>query len=447
MPTIEFVGQSSQDPDNTAANTSRLINLYREAAGGRSPMVLKSVLGMAAFADIDGVFLRAMREVRGVLYIALGGGLYKVTASGTVTLLGAITESEDTTISSNNGKVTIAAGGDYFVWDGSAITQPTTGGFSAIGDVGYIGQRTILLEAGGRRVQPSDVADPSTFDAGEVSTTETRDDYNLRGVQIGSGFWIFKERSLEVWGQTTTGIKYAGLTIDRGLKARGLLAEVPTGVFFVGNDNRAYIAAGQGLGPPISNLAVETSIATQLPTHAFYYADEGHEFYVIRFSDRPAWCFDIASGEWHERAEGEDFGPWSAVSAVSAFGGHYVGTVLGDIYRLDRNDQDATQPLYRRAVSKSLRMDGKRFRVSMLEFLGKVGFSSLGRPAKMMMRVSGDYGQTWGAPKERSMGSLGDYDTRVVYHGLGQHRSVTVDVTLSDPADLTLDASATVEVA
>ena len=85
MPQVEFVGQSSQDPDNTGANPSRLLNLYREAIGGRSQRVLKSVLGMAPFADIDGVFLQAMHEVRGAIYIVLGGGLYKVTENATVT--------------------------------------------------------------------------------------------------------------------------------------------------------------------------------------------------------------------------------------------------------------------------------------------------------------------------------------------------------------------------
>ena len=111
MPQVEFVGQSSQDPDNTGANPSRLLNLYREAIGGRSQRVLKSVLGMAPFADIDGVFLQAMHEVRGAIYIVLGGGLYKVTENATVTRLGTVAESEAPSISSNNGDITVVSGG------------------------------------------------------------------------------------------------------------------------------------------------------------------------------------------------------------------------------------------------------------------------------------------------------------------------------------------------
>lgn len=494
MPTIEFVGQSSQDPDNTAANTSRLLNLYREAINGRSQWVLKSVLGMEAFTQIDGVFLRAMKEVRGVLYIVLGGGLYKVTESGTQTYLAAIADSERTTIDSNNGKVTIAADGRYYVWDGTELAEVTaaslsdltdannTYGYASdadISDVVFIGQRSVIIFAD-RRVQWSDVTEPKKLDALNFATTESRDDNNLRGVVIGGVLWIMKERSIERWSQTPTGLAaIANYTIDRGLKAFGLMVRVPQGVFFVGSDNRAYIGSGQGLGAPISNRAVETSITSQTPTDCFYYADEGHEFYVIRFSDRPAWCFDLATGEWHERSETADYGPWTAVQCSEAFGDFFVGTETGGIHKLARCNEDVNEALHRRAVSRSLRMDGNRFVVRSLEFLGRVGRSELGReefkvldvgnglvlspgdasalvvsendqearPAVMALRVSKDYGQTWGAPKMRTMGDQGEYDTRMIFRGLGQTRSFTIDVTITDPSELTLDGSATVELA
>lgn len=464
MPTIEFVGQSSQDPDNKPANTSRLLNLYRETVSGRTARVLKSVLGMQEFSQLDAVFMRAMHEVRGVLYVVAGGNLFSIASTSTATLLGTIPDSPATTISSNNGKVTIVANGNYYIWDGETLERVTavtlseqddennTYGFASdadIVDVTFIGQRSVIVYAD-RVVQWSDVTQPALLDALNFASTESRDDNNLRAAPIGGALWVFKEQSIERWQQNATGLlPIANYTIDRGLKARNLLVEVPQGVFFIGNDGRAYIGAAQGLGTPISNRAVETSIETQSATNVFYYADEGHEFYVIRFSDRPAWCFDLAAGEWHERSEGAHFKAWSAVNAAAAFDGFYVGTETGGVHKLARTNQDIDAPLYRRAVSRSLRMEGNRFVVRSLEFLGRVGRSLLNnatrQPAKIMMRVSRDYGQTWGAPKVRSMGDQGDYDQRMVFRSLGQARSFTVDVTISDPADLTLDAEATIE--
>jgi hypothetical protein len=77
---VEFVGHSSRDSDNLAANTSRLINCYREVSGGRSAYVLKSCLGLTLFCDLPGVFVRALEVIDGVLYAVAGGKLYSIAA-------------------------------------------------------------------------------------------------------------------------------------------------------------------------------------------------------------------------------------------------------------------------------------------------------------------------------------------------------------------------------
>jgi hypothetical protein len=258
------------------------------------------------------------------------------------------------------------------------------------------------------------------------------------------------------------------------------------GAFFIGSDGIAYLTDGEGL-TPVSTPAVETAIKTSTATNVFGYTDEGHKFVVIRFSDRPAWVYDISTGEWHERAEGADLSAWSAEVSVEAFGGWLVGNRLGRVYSLTRSNADAGKALIRTAVSNTLYVSGQRFRVPYLELIGRVGradesgfieymdttmvvdelerlqvsyddliledddYWDLGgqyrREPRVMVVVSKDNGQTWGRVKERDLGALGEYDQRVTLRALGQFRAATVMVSISDPADITLDASVNVQVA
>ena len=179
----------------------------------------------------------------------------------------------------------------------------------------------------------------------------------------------------------------------------------------------------------ISTPAVETAIKQDAPLAALYYQDEGHEFCCITFADRPAWCHDLATGEWHERS-GTTGGPWLANVAFQDYGQWYVGTNNGVIASLTRSNTDMGAPLVRTMVSKTLQMDGKRFKVPELRMQALVGHSNPDRTyddeadvlqvdgtdvlqisgtsvlevqeaqgittPQMMLRVSADHGRTWG---------------------------------------------------
>lgn len=431
---VDFLASSSKDPDATWASSSRLINWYREPVGDK--IVLKSVLGTQALATLPGVFCRAMAVIEGLFYIVHGGGLWRVASTGDATLLGAIDDSEQTSISGNNGKVTIVANGKYYVWDGETLSQPEAGAFSDFGSVSFIGQLTVLTERNGRRVQWSAVADPSTLDGLDFATTESRDDDNLRSLPIAGGLWIFKQQSIERWYQEGTEIRaLPGGTIDKGLKAFNLLTPLPDGCFFIGTDNKAYLVRGGQL-ERASTVPVETSISKENPARVFFYEDEGHEFCVITYPNRPAWVWDIATGEWHERAEGDNLGPWTAAAAVGALGAFYICDNLGNVLLLTRNNMDATGPLVRRAVSATFG-SGERFKVNSLQINGRVG-----SPATVVLRMSRDKGETWGQPRYKSLGAVGEYRTRPIFRGLGQFFDATIELTISDPVDVGLDSAA-----
>lgn len=472
MPFVEFVGQSRADPDFRQGNTSRLINCYREPT--EDGHQIKSVLGTAQLADLSTVFMRDMQEVGGEIYAASGGFLHLIEEFGTTTPLGAIADG-DATISGNNGDITVASGGAYYVWDGAALTSPSGGAFSSVGSVEFLGQDTILTEMNGRRFQWSEVADAKTLNALNVATAEGRDDNIIRGVVINGFLWLLKEKSTEIWFGTSTGYsRVNGGIIDTGLLSFGLIAKFDGGALFVGDDGVVYITNGTGL-QPVSSPAVETDISQGQPRRCFYYEDEGHKFCVVQFADRIAWVYDISTGEWHNRASGAQMNPWRVVSAVKAWGYWHVGSDLGKVLRLLRINTDFDGPLIRKMVSRTLR-GGEYQTISRFELFGRVGEVDTGgnvtyvlggmdfiltdndglalfhslvegemRPPALFIRVSKDSGKTWSPEKWRNFGEIGDYDARLIWRALGRARQFTVEVTISDPVELPIKSMALVE--
>lgn len=443
MTQIEFVGQSSRDGDFEGGNTGRLVNVYREpiVGGGRAQNALKSVLGLDSFAQLSGVFVRAMAEIDGKLFAVCGGALYEIGSDGTVTTLGAVNDSAETSIAGNNGDVTVAAGGDYYLWDGATLTNPTAGAFSDFGAVDYIGNYTVITEQAGRRFQWSDIADASDLPGLNFSTADGRDDLCVRPFAINGALYIFKETSHEVWYVTGQAAEAAferqvGGVFDIGLKAFGLICRIPQSAFFVGDDNRAYVVAG-GLRP-VSTPPVETSLRYDQPECCFMYEDEGHTFCVVTFASRPAWVYDVATGEWHERAAGVALGPWD-VTASAKFGGiWYAGRDDGKVLAFARVNADDGHPLVREVTSRTLYQDGQRMRVSEVEVFPRQGRSE----GNVMLSVSRDGGNVFGDPKVRAIGPVGNYGNRVIWRNLGQCRQFTARLRWTDTADISFLAEA-----
>jgi hypothetical protein len=443
MPTVDFVGQSAQTGASPAAGTSRLLNLYREPVteGDNTRYLLRSVPGQNIYTAGYSTFMRAIQWVDGQIYIVTDGSLSTLSEGGYVASVGAIADDVNTTISGNLGYVTVVAGGNYYTWNGTTMLEPPDGAFENYGSVDTLGQRMLLTEKNGRRFQWSDVADPDTLGGLNFATTEAGEDNNIRGVVLNGNYWIFKERSIEIWYQTGASddaqafARVSGGIVTTGLKEFNLLTKIRGGLFFVGNDNIAYVTTGAGL-QPVSTPPVARSIADNIPTHCFYYEHEGHKFCVIRFTDRPAWVYDFSTQEWHERSEGANHGPWAAVDTTQDNQGEWI--VVGDggfVAQLSKTRSgliyDREGPLYRRAISRTLRNDSKRFRVPEVEFYADYGRAETDAETQLMAQFSGDRGNTWQSQRSMTLGNQGNYDHRVLFRSLGQFRHITARVDMT----------------
>jgi hypothetical protein len=401
--------------------------------------------------------MRAIQWVDGQVYVATDGSLSTLSEGGYIASVGTIADDVNTTISGNLGYVAVVAGGNYYTWNGTTLTEPPDGAFENYGSVDTLGQRMLLTEQNGRRFQWSDVADPDTLDGLNFATTEAGEDNNIRGVVLNGNYWIFKERSTEIWYQTGSSneaeafARVSGGIVTTGLKGFNLLTKMRGGLFFVGNDNIAYVTSGEGL-KVASTPPVARSISDNTPTHCFYYEHEGHKFCAIRFTDRPAWVYDFTTDEWHERSEGANHGPWAAVATTQDTQGKWIvvgdGGFVGQLSKtLGGQIYDREGPLYRRAISRTLRSDSDPFKLSEVEFYADYGRADTDAETQLMAQFSGNRGNTWQSQRSMHLGNRGDYEKRVVFHSLGQFRHVTARIDMTHKYEIPIWSDVRVKLA
>jgi len=444
---------SAVDATNKAAHGGSCINMYPETVpqGGRSQRVLRTVVGEQTFADLGTPLVREMAVANNELYAVANGRLFRVNEDGTHDDLGAVTDGDFATISGNLDTVAVTSGGAYHVYDGTAVTQHTGYLESAgleVGSAAFHNYKTIRTGLNADYWDWSNLADPKTLPILNQKRGEANPDDVLRVMVDGNYVLIMGESAIEVWADSGNANEGAYTTrlrvIEQGCKSAKLMCKPDTGVFFVGDDNQCYMLTSGGVRPLV-HQGVTRDVKNGRPDRCFYYEDLGHKFCVVRFHDRPAWVYDIAMDDWHERASGVDLGPWDIVATAFAYGKLFGARNTGEIHELAHTGTDVGQPLKRSIVSLPFYNDGERFRVPMLEILGELG--TIKNDVEVMLEFSRDNGRTWRDPIVRRLNTLADYEALVRWRNLGQFRQFTARISVTDVSDLTLYSEGNMRVA
>lgn len=453
MAKYSFFTQAARDESNVAASSEELVNVYPEQAPGdaRTRIALRSVPGEVVLTDIGTPLVRAAAQAVNKFYTVAAGNLYEIAADGSVFNRGSVGNSMETTISGNGTNVCVVAGGNYRIWNGTTLTTPRPGAFSSFGSVTFSDFDTILTELNGRRFQWSATAAPATLNALNFATAEARDGNILRAEVNQAQLFLFTEECIEVW--RSTGVagssRYRRLTVidaGRGLRGYHLLTSDAFGIFFVANDGVAYMLSGSSI-MPVSTPAVQSDLEDGNPTACYYYEDRGHKFCVIRFTNRPAWVYDLTTQLWHRRQTGVERSGWGLQRMATAYG-YWLGVDdFGLVVKMARTNTDRGLPLKRIMRGKPLYMDGRKFSVPMFQALASVGESNIGRDAEIMLRWSWDGGQTWEGPQTASLGGLGDYGQKVEFNALGRgEEGFTPELSCTDPTDVVFYSDAVARV-
>ena len=164
--------------------------------------------------------------------------------------------------------------------------------------------------------------------------------------------WVFKTRHVVVYydaGQTIAQfLPIQGSSQETGCVSAATIQKVGGILMWLAQDDRggAIVVKTQGWykGERCSTQALE-QLLTGNPNlekaSAYTYQMGGHSFYCLNVPGLPTtWCFDMATGQWHERGEWQNgaYSPFRVQAMAYAYGRHWAGGPgQQDVYLVDPN--------------------------------------------------------------------------------------------------------------
>jgi hypothetical protein len=432
------------------AEAQRCLNLYPESNPQDAPTPVTHYptpgLRLLATAPVGGVVRGLYRFSNGLGLIAVvGNKVYYVSPSWVFTLLG--------TIGTTSGQVSIADNGTTAVLvDGSAsgyTINLNTNAFATISDPAFYGaDRVEFLDTYLLFNKPgtpqfytttSNVVTP--FDATYFANKSGYADPLVGIAIIHREIWLIGQLTTEVWynvgGNAFPFARLPGTFIEQGCVAKYSIAKADTSVFWLSQNLQGELIVLQGenyQAKRVSTHAIESAWAgypTVSDAIAFTYQQMGHLFYVLTFPTvNKTWCYDMATGLWHERAYTGPDGLHEGRHLANCHSFVYNTNVVGDysgngqIYAFDPAVYtDNTIPIMRRRGFPHLVQDGKRIIYRALIADMEVGTdTNLSDTPLVSLRWSDTRGQTWNNPVTGSMGQTGQYLTSIQWQRLGYAR-------------------------
>lgn len=459
MPQVAF-GRHSYQARALPVSAQRLVNMYAEAnpQDTAAPVTLYGAPGIAERSSGLAGNVRGMVTMGGVLYAVAGNTLYSVASDGTETSRG--------TVNSGARLVGMAVNQsepqELVICDGTnGWTYDTTNGLRTINDADFLSAECVTYQDGyfifARKDTDqffiSNLNDGRTYTGTDIASAEGAPDLLLNIKSVARNLWLLGETSTEVWfnsGDTSFPFERQAF-FPIGCLAKFSAAEIGGSLLWLacegGGSGRMIVSTQGGAPQRVSTHAVEEALrdySTVDDAEAFGYSEGGHFFYVLTFPTEGAtWVYDLATGLWHERSS-TGLGRWRARCYAHAYGRHFVGdvssSVIGEL-DLDTFAEYGDEITFE-VTSPPQYADRKRVFFSRLElfFEAGVGLSTgQGSDPQVWLDWSEDGGRTWSAVEPaRSLGGIGEYQTRVVWHRLGSGRARVFRVRGSDPVKRSL---------
>ena len=459
----------------TDQNAQRCVNWFVEGTdldkkGGKFPSVLYPTPGLVSFGTIGSGIgsVRQLHVHKDVLYAVADNKFYSVDSSGTETELGTLGSSSGrVTIASINEQIVIVDGtnGYIYIVPSNTFKQITDSDFpSDVESVASLDGYFIVTSAASARFYVSALLDGETWTATGFASAEAVPD-NLVGVTSNQReLWLFGTDTTEVWfnsGNVDFPFeKRPGVLVEKGCVAEQTIARIEDSLYWLASDRsgQGQIVSSVGYRTQIiSTSAIEQQIASYSTiSDAFSYAyyQDGHHFYVITFPTAKAtWVYDITTGLWHERDSID--GGESTRHRSNCYAFVYDKNIVGDfnsgnLYYFDVNtytDNGTTIKRVRTTSNFNNESDMISVYNFVVEFETGVGLASgQGSDPEVMLRVSRDGGHTWGNEMWRKIGALGEYNKKALWTRLGQARTWTLELSVTDPVKwVVLGAYADVE--
>ena len=480
-----YVARSVNAADNV------MINLFPEAVpeGGKEPAFISRTPGLSVVTTVGTGPVRGEWNFGGYGYIASGSSLYKIDTNYTATLLGTISGSGPVSMSDNGTQLFVACNPNSYIYNSSTgvFAQITDPDFPGAVTVGFLDGYFVFNQPDSQTLWVTSLYDGTSIDPLEFASAEGNPDRIVSILVLHQEVWVFGTNSIEVW-QDVGNVDFPlariqGAFIEIGCQAPYSPAILDNAVFWLGRDNRGsgmvYRSNGYN-GVRVSNHALETAIQSYgdiSDAIGYSYQQDGHSFYMLIFpaADK-TWCYDVATGEWHQRASWSDGQFYRHRSncqmnfADKILVGDYVN---GNLYHFDLNVYTTEFALLLESGSFLLLEDGepitlesntgaidrwvrswralptgqnnlKRTAHHSLQLDCETGVGIVtgqGSDPEVLLRWSDDGGHTWSNYHSRKMGKIGQYGYRTIWRRLGMTtklRDRVYEISGSDPVKVNI---------
>jgi len=424
-----------------------------ESQANSKQKVLWGTPGLKRLFSVGTTSCRGLFSEDGRTFAVVGGTLYELDlTANTSTTLGAIADDGEPVSFASNGRggeqLAICGGGSLYIFEldtntfHGPVAVPLT---DAATCVQFIDGYFLLLEASTVKVWFSSLEDGLSWDSLDYwARSQTSDNYVALAVMRDRIFAIGSETTdiyYDSGGADNPFLPYPGAIQYEGIVGPNAWTTDGVAVYWVAQNSqgRAYVVqVTEGQAKPISTDAINFAIgqATNLDdVEAFSYSQDGRVFvgWTIPCAGTcgRTFVFHVQEQLWHERAEFDlttsIFLRWRARGLVSTAVGVIAGDFeTGDIHQLDLETYTNNGALIRRVRrAPYVSAEADIAFIDQIELGAQVGVglnSGQGSAPTVLGRVSRDGGMTWTPAISASLGAMGHYTARAIWHRLGRVR-------------------------
>jgi hypothetical protein len=470
---------------SVVASAQRCVNLYPESnpQDSQAPVPVthyptpgtKLITRLPTIATMRGIY----RATDGNLYAVVGSNVYYVDVNYSVTLVGSISFGLTPVSFSDNGLVIVivdgTASGYAIKMSDRTFGSITSAAFYGADKVDFLDTYFVFNKPGTQQfyislsnVDYAMLTGGTAFDSLDIAAKSGSGDALVSLYVVHRELWLIGALTTEVWVNTGkadfTFEALPGLD-EHGCVAKYSVAQRDTALFWLSRDRQGQGIVVQTEGyrtKRISTHAIEAEIQAYTRIDdaiGFCYQQQGHAFYALTFpSADVTWCYELASGQWHQWAYTDQNGNLRrhrANCSAFAYGQNLVGDWQnGSLYALDPNVfTDNGNPIVRIRSFPHLIKDGNR--VSYLSFIADMQVGTLGgtMPADapnvtplttaplVSLRWSDTRGASYGNALQQSLGAAGEYLISVQWNRLGMARDRVFELSWSAPVRSALNGA------
>jgi hypothetical protein len=402
--------------------------------------------GIASFGTTGEDEARGHHVMNSIAYSVNGSSLYRINSNGTTDNLGTIAGGTRVSMADNGTQLCIVVPNStgYIFTEPSTLTQITDPDFTASGKSLQVAYKDgYFVHISKTAIFLSDLNNGLSYDALAFGTAEVDPDENTAVHVNRNQLFVAGNETIELFQNIGVGTfpfqRVDGAVTQKGIKAKFSVVDFDNSFVFLGAGTNERVAIWRYTGPSavkISTDAIDNAIQGysdgQLKAvYATTYSQDGKYFANFHFPDK-TFTYDATATAlagkpmWHERRSLNSallLTKWRVGGIMEAYGKILVNdNVDGRIGELSEDVYTEYGTKITRTVSNSpLMAQGENLFINWVELTMESGVGNIVDPGSdpQISKSHSDDGFEFGNETSRSLGKIGQYKKRQVWHQEG----------------------------